>query len=273
VGIRSMRTAIAGLLCVLSAVGYGCASNQAKSTVTVTATATSAEARPGRATVAAAPPSQANAAPNNPAKLPDPNAPPCSAQVTPGQACVPGTTSPSSPNQFPQRNCDTNIVANSATSCGLAENAFYEYYATSQAGGSTESMQVYSPGTHKDYLVGCTPQNGLVECYGPDLASGIYLDFPTAAVSSYSQADASAYAASHDVGNSGPAPQPSGPVPPVSTNGTGAGADFCSTHSCIPTFANGTGYIVQCADGEWSQSGGRPGACSDHGGETSRTYP
>lgn len=49
--------------------------------------------------------------------------------------------------------------------------------------------------------------------------------------------------------------------------------DFCSTHDCIPSFDEGHGYIVQCADGEWSHSGGRPGACSQHGGETSKTYP
>ena len=54
------------------------------------------------------------------------------------------------------------------------------------------------------------------------------------------------------------------------TGNTGTG-DFCSTHTCIPNFPNGTGYIVQCADGEWSHSGGRPGACSDHGGETGNT--
>jgi hypothetical protein len=54
------------------------------------------------------------------------------------------------------------------------------------------------------------------------------------------------------------------------TGNTGSG-DFCSTHTCIPNFPNGTGYIVQCADGEWSHSGGRPGACSDHGGETGNT--
>lgn len=47
----------------------------------------------------------------------------------------------------------------------------------------------------------------------------------------------------------------------------GNGGGFCSTHTCIPNFSNGTGYVVQCADGEWSHSGGRPGACSGHGGE------
>ncbi len=42
---------------------------------------------------------------------------------------------------------------------------------------------------------------------------------------------------------------------------------FCSSHECIPNFDNGRGSIVQCADGEWSHSGGLQGACSDHGGE------
>jgi hypothetical protein len=44
-------------------------------------------------------------------------------------------------------------------------------------------------------------------------------------------------------------------------------AAFCAHHPCIANFFNGTGYIVQCSDGMWSHSGGRPGACSDHGGE------
>jgi hypothetical protein len=42
--------------------------------------------------------------------------------------------------------------------------------------------------------------------------------------------------------------------------------DFCDTHDCIPNFENGTGYPTQCEDGTWSGSGGRPGACSWHGG-------
>ena len=43
---------------------------------------------------------------------------------------------------------------------------------------------------------------------------------------------------------------------------------FCSTHLCIANFANGNGTVVQCADGDWSHSGGLSGACSDHGGES-----
>jgi hypothetical protein len=45
----------------------------------------------------------------------------------------------------------------------------------------------------------------------------------------------------------------------------GEGA-FCETHDCIDYFDEGVGDIVQCADGMWSHSGGRPGACSHHGG-------
>lgn len=48
---------------------------------------------------------------------------------------------------------------------------------------------------------------------------------------------------------------------------TNASARFCLTHSCIANFGNGHGTIVQCNDGEWSHSGGLPGACSYHGGE------
>jgi hypothetical protein len=51
------------------------------------------------------------------------------------------------------------------------------------------------------------------------------------------------------------------------SSGPSPNAGFCSTHSCIPSFYSGGGTIVQCADGEWSHSGGLSGACADHGGE------
>lgn len=54
-------------------------------------------------------------------------------------------------------------------------------------------------------------------------------------------------------------------TPPTDT------AAFCDTHSCVANFDNGNGYIVQCADGMWSHSGGLQGACSWHGGETGNT--
>ena len=44
-------------------------------------------------------------------------------------------------------------------------------------------------------------------------------------------------------------------------------AGICAYLDCIPTFDNGHGYVVQCADGMFSKSGGRQGTCSHHGGE------
>jgi len=45
---------------------------------------------------------------------------------------------------------------------------------------------------------------------------------------------------------------------------------FCNYFNCIPTFYGsddpGDGYIVECNDGAYSQSGGESGACSYHGG-------
>ena len=45
-------------------------------------------------------------------------------------------------------------------------------------------------------------------------------------------------------------------------------SDFCSYFPCIPSFWKSTnGYAEECMDGKYSHSGGRPGACSYHGGE------
>jgi len=49
-------------------------------------------------------------------------------------------------------------------------------------------------------------------------------------------------------------------------------SDICNYFSCIPSFWNGVGYVVQCRDGMLSQSGGRQGACSHHGGEAQALY-
>ena len=57
-----------------------------------------------------------------------------------------------------------------------------------------------------------------------------------------------------------------GGVSSASSPATGGSGDFCDTHACIENFDNGTGYVVQCADGTYSHSGGIQGACSWHGG-------
>jgi hypothetical protein len=49
--------------------------------------------------------------------------------------------------------------------------------------------------------------------------------------------------------------------------------DFCSYFDCIASFWNSTnGYVAQCSDGMFSHSGGRPGACSWHGGTRRPLY-
>jgi hypothetical protein len=51
---------------------------------------------------------------------------------------------------------------------------------------------------------------------------------------------------------------------------------FCNYFSCIPSFYEkddpGDGYIVECNDGTYSQSGGERGACSYHGGVLRSLY-
>jgi len=83
-----------------------------------------------------------------------------------------------------------------------------------------------------------------------------------------------------------PAPPPPPPPPAPAFNYCGAPANpwhynfcagnvinsppssFCSYFPCIPSFWKSTnGYAEECVDGEYSHSGGRPGACSYHGGE------
>lgn len=58
----------------------------------------------------------------------------------------------------------------------------------------------------------------------------------------------------------------SSPVTPRIAPSAGTPANFCTTHQCIASFDEGHGTILQCADGEWSHSGGQPGVCSRHGG-------
>ncbi len=49
-------------------------------------------------------------------------------------------------------------------------------------------------------------------------------------------------------------------------------ADFCSYFPCITTFWNGTGYVVECQDGDYSLSGGHQGVCSYHNGFLRNLY-
>lgn len=47
---------------------------------------------------------------------------------------------------------------------------------------------------------------------------------------------------------------------------------FCQYFVCIRSFWNGRGYVIQCADGMFSLSGGIQGSCSFHGGNFRPLY-
>ncbi|HEX6540659.1 MAG TPA: hypothetical protein VF040_02805 [Ktedonobacterales bacterium] len=44
-------------------------------------------------------------------------------------------------------------------------------------------------------------------------------------------------------------------------------AAFCDVFSCVASFWDGSGYVVECQDGIYSKTGGRTGSCGGHGGE------
>jgi hypothetical protein len=86
----------------------------------------------------------------------------------------------------------------------------------------------------------------------------------------------------------GPPPPASSPLPASATCGvngnpwgynftcchfiTSPPANFCSYFSCISSFWNGNGYVVECGDTRYSKSGGISGACSSHGGPLRPLY-
>jgi hypothetical protein len=216
----------------------------------------------------------------DPAQRPDPSVTTWCNEAPIGHACRSGTNVPSDPNQSPQRNCDPNIVVNATTSCAFADNAFYEYYKAKQS-GKASAIEVYSPTTHKNYELDCETENEVIGCGGSPIALNIYTSFSKSAMEAYDEQQATAYAASHAVGNP---PHPYTPPPshesqqsPSKESG-GGGADevgsyshasdesFCQEHECIGEFESEDGYIVECQDGTYSHAGGKSGACSDHGG-------
>ena len=48
--------------------------------------------------------------------------------------------------------------------------------------------------------------------------------------------------------------------------------NFCAYFACISSFWNGSGYVEECNDGDYSKSGGRSGSCSHHGGNMRPLY-
>ncbi|MCW3048002.1 MAG: hypothetical protein JWO74_2286 [Solirubrobacterales bacterium] len=161
--------------------------------------------------------------------------------------------------------CDASIEAKAGTTtCGFAQNVFWAYWTQ----GEPDNVSAYSPATKRTYAVTCSGAPTVV-CRAGD---GGQVRFPMSAVAAYDQGQADVYAASHDVGPDGGKASPSAttPAPTYETPATptpSPGDSGPNPSNEIPNYDNGTGYPVQCADGMWSQSGGRPGACSGHGGE------
>jgi hypothetical protein len=150
--------------------------------------------------------------------------------------------------------CDGYVQVGPSTSCAFANNVFYEFFESQP----DRAFTAYSPTTGQVYDMSCGG-GSVITCSG---GLGAKVRFPMSAVDIYTERDAVAYATTHDLG-----PDDTAAAAPAES------ASFCSSHDCIDNFDNGTGYIVECVDGEWSHSGGRPGACSYHGGETDVTYP
>jgi hypothetical protein len=225
---------------------------------------------------------------NNPAQKPDPTVKAYCNEVPEGHACHAVTATPSDPNESPQRNCDTNVVVNSQTSCALAENAFYELYESRNVQEKYRSVMVYSPATHKNYELGCDHSGLLVACTSSPLSQSIYISFPQAAIDVYTETQAAAYARTRDIGHpgitaamqterteaaeSGPRHEPESVPeaerePEEAPDNHSEDESFCSTHACIGEYEKEPGTVVECADGTYSHAGGIQGACSHHGGE------
>ena len=150
---------------------------------------------------------------------------------------------------------ETQVTVGPDTSCPFATNVAKVVSAGDHATGHfPASVTASSPVTGKTYRLRCS-----ILGYGSELVCGTLPPATGIVVIPIN------------------GPIATTPPPPTSTaesdvEGPGSfshatDAQFCSTHTCIENFPNGSGSIVQCADGEWSHSGGLSGACSDHGGE------
>jgi len=87
--------------------------------------------------------------------------------------------------------CDPQIsVRAGVTTCAFAENVFYEYYTTGQAG----PVEAYSPALGRMLHADCTAGATFVDCTAGD---GGEVRFSLSAINNYSQRQADRYAATH----------------------------------------------------------------------------
>jgi hypothetical protein len=129
--------------------------------------------------------------------------------------------------------CDPNLqVKESTTTCGFGENVFWHYWTSGESG----SLEVWSPATQSTFATTCQSDSQQVVCTTSDDG---FVKFPQAAVDRYSQAQADAYAASHDLG---PDPYESLPLtgsPPASSDSAPspeANTAVPNSGSCDPNY-------------------------------------
>jgi hypothetical protein len=162
-------------------------------------------------------------------------------------------------------NCDPNIRRLvDTTTCEFAQNTFWTYWMSNQS----RRLWVWSPAAKETFATTCEGDGVDVTCTTGD---GGVVKFTQTAVDRYSDSQAAAYAAGHDLG-----PDPyeglalAGSEPDYSTDEPDYyyddSDDYTAPGENIPNYENGRGYRVQCADGTYSHSGGIQGACSWHGG-------
>ncbi len=163
--------------------------------------------------------------------------------------------------------CDANIRVRAATTtCSFAQNVFYGYWVAG------DSFSAYSPATRQAYAMSCDEGSTIV-CRAGD---GGEVRFAARAVELYSQSQADAYVASHDLGPDGDAVDGNADDRAYDDeiyadevdedDGYDDGDDVTEPGENIPYYDEGRGYRVECEDGTYSQSGGIQGACSSHGG-------
>src|ERR1700733_6735271 len=174
--------------------------------------------------------------------------------VTTAQSTTAATsTQPATGSGVPKSGRCGDITVNQHTSCAFAQAVVKNYDAK-----PSTTFRARSPVTGLTYTMHCEQAQGVVAC-DDNSTSTLAFNGPPPASSE----------------QSAPSSEPATETTQTAESVEGPGslshatrAAFCSTHQCIENFPNGSGSIVQCADGKWSHSGGRSGACSDHGGES-----
>lgn len=137
------------------------------------------------------------------------------------------------------------ITVNAHTSCPFARAVVSAYEKNPSA-----TVDAYSSVTHLEYTLRCLAADGTVACKSETGDSTLAFTPPSRSSTPIVTASSTTQA-----------------VEGPGSYSHATDEQFCTSHSCIEHFPNGTGYVVQCEDGDWSHSGGEAGACSYHGGE------